>query len=221
MKNAAVLKSHGISVCIVDDDRELCEGLEWIINSAKGYSCLGVFYSGKEFIMHLLKGKQALPDVVVMDIEMKNESGIDCVREVRSLYPEMKIIMQTVFNEDEKIFRSLKAGAVGYILKNSTKEKLLDAVYEAHHGGAPMTGSVARRVLTFLQSPPNPSIINTLSDREQNVLELLVRGLSYKKIGTELFISPSTVRHHLHNIYQKLHVRSRGEAVAKAQGLHH
>jgi len=221
MKTAGVQKNQAISVCIVDDDRELCEGLKWIINNAKGFSCQGLFHSGKDFLTYLAPKKKPLPDVVVMDIEMKTESGIDCVREVRLQFPDMKIIMQTVFNEDEKIFHSLKAGAVGYILKNSTKDKLLDAIHEAHHGGAPMTGTIARRVLTFLQSPPSPSIINNLSDREQSVLELLVRGLSYKKIGAELFISPSTVRHHLHNIYQKLHVRSRGEAVAKAQGIHH
>ncbi len=206
-----------ITVCIVDDDRELSAGLEYIINSAKGLTAVGVFHSYLETLDGLENMNDRLPDVILMDIGMKGKDGIACVREVKRLYPSIHVIMQTIFTSDDKIFDSLRAGAVGYILKNTTKEKLIEAIKEAHEGGAPMTGSIAKRVLTHFQSPTQPSLIEHLSEREREVLQLLVKGHSYKIIAETLFISTFTVRHHLHNIYQKLHVTSRGEAVAKVQ----
>jgi len=207
-----------INVWIVEDDYELCSGLQYVINSAKGFSCKFVFHSADEVLLGLAEKKDLLPDVILMDIGLPGKDGIDCAKEVSALFPSIQIIMQTVFTSDEKIFESLRAGAVGYILKNTTKEKLLEAIQEAFHGGAPMTGSIARRVLNHFQEPKENKLTQHLSDREREVLELLVQGHSYKMIGETLFISSFTVRHHLHNVYQKLHVRTRGEAVAKMQG---
>lgn len=213
-------KEKNISVCVVDDDHELSAGIEYLLNNTKGFSCIGVFHSFDETMKGLDAMNGNMPDVILMDIGMKGKDGIACVREVNKRYPSIHVVMQTVFTTDDKIFESLRSGAVGYILKNTTKEKMLEAIQEAHHGGAPMTGSIARRVLMHFQKPKEPSLTEALSDREKEVLELLVKGHSYKMIGELLFISPFTVRHHLHNIYKKLHVRSRGEAVAKAQGIH-
>ncbi len=210
-------------MCIVDDDHELSAGMEYILNNTKGFSCVGVFHSFEETIKGLEAMKGALPDVILMDIGMKGKDGIACVKEVNKWYPSIHVIMQTVFTTDDKIFESLRSGAVGYILKNTTKEKLLEAIQEAHRGGAPMTGSIARRVLMHFQKPKERLLTEALSEREMEVLELLVKGHSYKMIGELLFISPFTVRHHLHNIYKRLHVSSRGEAVAKVQHefVHH
>ena len=206
-----------ITVCIVDDDRELSAGMEYIIQSVDGFMVLGVFHSYYETLDGLEALGDTLPDVILMDIGMKGKDGIACVREVTKRYPSIHVIMQTIFTSDDKIFDSLRAGAVGYILKNTTKEKLIDAIKEAHDGGAPMTGSIAKRVLTYFQKTNEPSGTEHLSARELEVLTLLVKGHSYKAIGEQLFISSFTVRHHLHNMYQKLHVSSRGEAVAKVQ----
>jgi DNA-binding NarL/FixJ family response regulator len=207
-----------ITVSIVDDDHELSSGLQYIINNVEGFLCPMVYHSADETLNGLAEREDSLPDVILMDIGMKGKDGIACVREVHALYPSIQVVMQTVFTSDDKIFESLRAGAVGYILKNSTKEKLLEAIKEARDGGAPMTGSIARRVLTHFQHPKENELTQHLTEREREVLELLVQGHSYKMIGETLFISPFTVRHHLHKIYQKLHVRSRGEAVAIVQG---
>lgn len=212
------LIEKSITVSLVDDDQELSSGLQYIINNAEGFSCSLVYHSTDEALDGFSELGDELPDVILMDIGMKGKDGIACVREVHSLYPSIQVVMQTVFTSDDKIFESLSAGAVGYILKNSTKEKLLEAIKEANEGGAPMTGSIARRVLTHFQKSSKNNYAENLSVREQEVLELLVQGHSYKMIGETLFISPFTVRHHLHKIYQKLHVRSRGEAVAIVQG---
>jgi DNA-binding NarL/FixJ family response regulator len=209
--------SSGIRVAVVDDDRNLAEGIAWIINHKRGFKCVGMYYGYQDSV----RGLEENPaDVILMDIGLQGESGIDCVRSLKKVYPEIQIVMQTVYSDDEKIFQSLRAGAVGYILKKTTPDQVLHAISEAHQGGVPFTGEIARKVLSYFKSASAPAVdVDTLlSDREKEVLNELVQGHSYQNIADRLFISLPTVRFHLQNIYKKLHVRSRGEAVAKLSG---
>lgn len=201
-----------IRVAIVDDDEDIRSGLKWMLDYTEGYACAGVYRSCAEAVEQL---GDALPDVVLMDIGLPGTSGIECVRKLKALFPDVQFVMQTVYSDDDKIFESLRAGAVGYILKKSQTVKVLQAISDAHAGGAPMSGEIARRVLTFFQQPQPADEMAALSDREVEVLEALVQGHSYKAIAEKLFVSVHTVRFHLHNIYEKLHVSSRAEAVAK------
>ncbi|HOJ04619.1 MAG TPA: response regulator transcription factor [Bacteroidota bacterium] len=201
-----------IKVAIVDDDEDIRNGLRWMLEYSEGYSCTGVYKSCADAREHIGAN---LPDVVLMDIGLPEQNGIECVRILKAMYPDIQIVMQTVYSDDEKIFESLRAGAVGYILKKSQTVKVLQAISDAHAGGAPMSGEIARRVLNFFSQPQPVDEIGTLSDREIEVLEALVEGHSYKAIAEKLFVSVHTVRFHLHNIYEKLHVTSRAEAVAK------
>ncbi len=209
--------SSVIRVAVVDDDRNLAEGIAWIINHKRGFKCVGMYYGYRDSV----RGLEEHPaDVVLMDIGLQGESGIDCVRSLKKQYPELQIVMQTVYSDDEKIFQSLRAGAVGYILKKTTPDQVLNAISEAHKGGVPFTGEIARKVLSYFKASSQPSVdVETLlSDREKEVLNELVQGHSYQAIADRLFISLPTVRFHLQNIYKKLHVSSRGEAVAKLGG---
>ena len=151
-----------------------------------------------------------------MDIDLNGKSGIQCVRSVKSEFPDVHIIMQTVYSDDEKIFESLRAGAVGYLLKKAPTENMLNAISEACEGGAPMSGEVARKVLNYFQLPKQKSVDTLLSEREAEVLRQLIKGHSYQAIADGLFISVNTIRFHVKNIYEKLHVKSRPEAIAKA-----
>lgn len=201
-----------IAVAIVDDDESVRTTLRWLLDFTDGYACVGTYASCSE----AMEGLAAAPaDVVLMDIGMPGTTGIACVRHVKERYPDVQIVMQTVYSDDDRIFESLRAGAVGYILKKSQTVRVLQAISDAHAGGAPMSGEVARRVLAFFQRPPAPVEITELSERETEVLEALIEGHSYKVIAERLFVSVHTVRFHLHNIYDKLHVGSRAEAVAK------
>jgi DNA-binding NarL/FixJ family response regulator len=203
-----------INVAIVDDDEEIRNGLSWIIKNADGYNLTGVY---KNFTEAAEGIAAQTPDVVLMDIGLPGKSGIDCVRELKEKHPEVQFVMQTVYSDDEKIFESLRAGAVGYLLKKTPTSKFLQAISDAYDGGAPMTGEIARKVMQYFQQPQkkkNPSSYE-LSDRELEVLKALTEGHSYKAIADKLFVSVHTVRFHLHNIYEKLHVSSRAEAVAK------
>jgi DNA-binding NarL/FixJ family response regulator len=209
-----------ISVAIVDDDDEVRNGLNWMIDHADGFRCIGVYESAQDVIEHLA---EPLPDVLLMDIGLPGMSGIECVRELKKSYPHLKIVMQTVYSDDDKIFESLRAGAVGYILKKSPILKVLQAISDANEGGAPMSGEVARRVLAYFQTPADDDEMASLSSREHEVLEALIEGRSYKAISEKLYLSVHTVRFHVHHIYEKLHVRSRAEFMAKvmAHKNHH
>ncbi|MEK7257778.1 MAG: response regulator transcription factor [Bacteroidota bacterium] len=204
-----------LTVAIVDDDADIRDALQWILNNSEGFACTGVFKNCGEAVAGLASA-QALPDVVLMDISMPGQSGIECVKLLKESYPNLPVVMQTVHGSDDLIFESLRAGACGYILKKTPADRLLQAIRDAHEGGAPMSGEVARKVLDFFQKPQPDPAIATLSERELDVLRLLIDGHSYKAIADRLFLSVHTVRFHLHNIYEKLHVSSRMEAVAKA-----
>jgi DNA-binding NarL/FixJ family response regulator len=209
-----------ITVCIVDDVSELRQALEEIVSSSDGYKCIGTMSNAAEA---LTKIPILRPDVVLMDINLGvGESGIDCVRELKPLLPATNFMMCTVYEDDEKIFEALSAGASGYILKKTEPPKLMEAIKELHEGGAPMSSQIARKVVfAFRDKPVSPAhspAIEQLSHREKQILEELSRGLMYKEIANVLFISPETVRKHVYHIYEKLHVTNRVEAVNKYFG---
>ncbi len=207
-----------ISVCIVDDNPDLRNALEEIINMAEGYECAGTLSTSTEAIEELPSLK---PDVVLMDINLGGkESGIDCVRVLKPKMTDTNFMMCTVYEEDDKIFEALSAGASGYILKKTAPAKMLDAIRELFEGGAPMSSQIARKVVTAFRSKTNTTDPNLgdLSKREKEILEHLSRVLMYKEIAAELFISQETVRKHVYHIYEKLHVNNRIEAVNKFYG---
>jgi DNA-binding NarL/FixJ family response regulator len=212
---------HEISVCIVDDNSQLRDALQEIIDMSDGYKCIGTIGTAEEAIKKI----PALnPDVVLMDINLSsNESGIDCVKILKPQMPATNFMMCTVYEEDEKIFQALSAGASGYILKKTAPGKLLEAIHELYEGGAPMSSQIARKVVAAFQNKPvatadGPANIDQLTNREKEILEQLSKGLMYKEIASQLFLSPETVRKHVYHIYEKLHVNNRVEAVNKYFG---
>ena len=212
---------NDISVCIVDDNNELRAALEEIISMSDGYKCVGTMSTADEANRKL---PLINPDVVLMDINLgSDETGIDCVRELKPIMPSTNFMMCTVYEEDEKIFEALNAGASGYILKKTAPGKLLEAIRELYQGGAPMSSQIARKVVAAFQkntTAPGTSDndLATLSNREKEILELLSRGLMYKEIAAALFISQETVRKHVYHVYEKFHVSNRVEAVNKFYG---
>jgi DNA-binding NarL/FixJ family response regulator len=204
-----------IRVTIFEDNNSLRIGLGHMIQQAEGFIFAGGFENCKDLLANIESTK---PDVVLMDIGMPGINGIEAVRILRDAYPEIKILMQTVFEEDEKIFESIHAGASGYILKNTGAARILEFIRETYTGGAPMSPLVAKKVLRMIARQPSISTPGSfdLSDREKEILAGLVKGMSYRLIGETCFISIDTVRSHIRNIYEKLHVHSKVEAVAKA-----
>jgi DNA-binding NarL/FixJ family response regulator len=158
-----------------------------------------------------------LPDVLIMDIDLPGRSGIDGVRELKEVFPDLKILMLTVFEDDEKIFGAIKAGANGYLLKKDPPQKILDAIRELYEGKASMNGMIAKKVLEYFQQKPTVSVEEQyhVTKREKEVLSLLMEGLSYKEIAMKCFISPETMNSHIKNIYQKLNVHSRAQLAAR------
>jgi DNA-binding NarL/FixJ family response regulator len=201
------------TVIVVEDDRGLREQLTKILETAPDIKCLGAFTSAEEALPKILAMN---PNVVLMDIRLPGMSGIQCVSEIKKVVPAMQIIMVTVYEDSERIFRALKAGADGYLVKSSPPDQLLKAIRDAYTGGAPISSHIARKVVQHfhLLSPSLPEAEN-LSPRERQVLDLLAMGFIYKEIGNKLDIGTETVRTHVKNICQKMHVRSRLEAVAK------
>ena len=211
-----------ISVCIVDDNRELRNALEEIISMSDGYVCTGTFGTAEEAIKQL---PVKLPDVVLMDINLGTaESGIDVVRILKPRIPGTNFMMCTVYEEDEKIFEALSAGASGYILKKTDPPRMLEAIRELYEGGAPMSSQIARKVVAAFRkkeaevTQDENEELDVLTPREKEILELLSRGLMYKEIAAQIFLSPETVRKHVYHIYEKLHVSNRVAAVNKFYG---
>jgi DNA-binding NarL/FixJ family response regulator len=201
-----------IRVSIVEDDDEIRNGLCWLLNHSEGFACIGTSRNCAEILKSI---EESTPDVILMDIGLPGKSGIECVQSLKEYFPRVEILMVTVHSDEEKVFQSIRNGAVGYILKNTSSEKLLDAIREAYRGGAPMSPEIARKVIGYFRGSDNVDLTTPLSEREIEVLQCLVDGHSYKSIAAKLYISVHTVRFHLHNIYEKLHVRSRAELVAK------
>jgi DNA-binding NarL/FixJ family response regulator len=214
----AIMKE--ISVCIVDDNKELRNALEEIITMSDGYTCISTIGTAEAAIQQIPLLK---PNVVLMDINLGSaESGIDCVRILKPKVPSTDFMMCTVYEEDEKIFEALSAGASGYILKKTAPGRLLEAIRELYQGGAPMSSQIARKVVAAFQNKPVTAEANSnldqLTNREKEILEQLSKGLMYKEIALQLFLSPETVRKHVYHIYEKLHVNNRVEAVNKYFG---
>jgi DNA-binding NarL/FixJ family response regulator len=208
-----------ISVCIVDDNRELRNALEEIISMSEGYKCVGTISNPDDAIRQIPLLK---PDVVLMDINLSSEeSGIDCVRALKPRVPATNFMMCTVYEEDEKIFEALSAGASGYILKKTTPTRMLEAIRELYEGGAPMSSQIARKVVAaFIGKPAanGDSDLENLTNREREILELLSRGMMYKEIAAALNLANDTIRKHVYHVYEKLHVTNRVEAVNKFFG---
>lgn len=208
-----------IRVAIFEDNEIIRNGLQTILNGTSGFECVSV--NGNCLNLHEVL-KKSSPHVILMDIEMPGMNGIDATKEVTANFPEIKVLIQTVFNDPHKIFNAICAGASGYILKTDTPVRQLEALKEVYEGGAPMSVSIARKVLEFftqrnviLVSPD--SSVEKLSERETEVLQNMQSGKNYRTISEELFISYETVRTHVKNIYSKLHVASRSEAIMKAR----
>ena len=204
-----------IKVALFEDNKKLRESLVQLINSAEDMICTGAFADANKLIHNM---PQANPDVVMMDINMPGISGIEGVKMIKENFPGVHILMQTVFDDNDKIFAAICAGASGYMLKKTPPQKMIEAIRETYQGGAPMTPSVAVKVLEMfrLQTKTDKNEFIDLSEREREILGLLVKGKSYKAIASDCFISIDTVSTHVRHIYEKLHVHSKSEAVAKA-----
>ncbi len=203
-----------IKLLIYEDNPRLREGLTMLIDGSEGFSVLSAFKNCTNVAREI---KTFRPDVVLMDIDMPGVNGLEGLKIIRQTDDQVKVLMLTVFDDQQNIFEALKCGANGYILKKTPPAKLLEYIQEASTGGAPMTSSVAAQVLMMF-SKLQPSVENdyNLTDREKEVLQWLVNGYSYKMIASEMFIAMDTVRSHIKKIYEKLHVNSKSEAVAKA-----
>jgi len=208
-----------VRVTIFDDNKRLLDSLSVLIDGSPGFQMAGIFENCNNLISDI---ERTQPDVILMDIEMPGINGIEAVKMVKHRFPKMNVMMQTAFENDENVFAAICAGASGYILKNTPPSKILECIIEVYQGGSPMSPSVARKVLGFLQQPmPDEKKETTvenynLSAREKEILACLVKGMSYKMIAEQCNITYETVRSHMKNIYEKLHVASMTEAVAKA-----
>ena len=207
-----------INVAIFEDNTLVRGALETILTGTPGFNCCGTFPDANNCIDKVNRSK---PDVVLMDIEMPGTDGIQATQLLSREFPGIRIIIQTVFNDSEKIFKALCAGASGYILKNDPPNKYLEAITEVYNGGASMNVSVAKKALAFfsqvnLQVFPKEDMEHQLSNREKEILSLMTQGMDYKTIADKIFISYDTVRTHVKHIYKKLHVNSRAEALQKA-----
>jgi DNA-binding NarL/FixJ family response regulator len=201
-----------IKVAIVEDDARVRESLAVLIGGVAGFRCLGTFPNGDVALKQIPRD---WPDVVIMDIHMPNLSGIECVAKLKALNSKVHFIMLTAYGDDEQIFESLKNGASGYLLKNTPPGKILEAITEVHAGGAPMSQVIALKVVQHFQQLKSPGKIEDLSEREQQILNYLVKGYRNKEIADAIGLSFDTIRTHLKSIYHKLHVSSRTEAVIK------
>ena len=207
-----------IPVAIVEDNSDIRQALADIIEQADGYELVCTCNNGEDALVKLPIFQ---PHIVLMDINLGGINGIEVVRELKASYPDMLFMMDTVYEEDDKIFDALNAGASGYILKKSTPSKLLEAIKELNEGGAPMSSQIARKIVSTFQNKPSMvtnNSLDNLSKRELEILEMLATGLVYKEISAKLFISSETVRKHVYNVYHKPHVNNRVEAVNKFYG---
>ena len=202
-----------IAVSIVEDDARVRASLARLIDSSAGYRCVSNHSSAEDALRELPKFR---PDVVLMDINLPGVNGVECVRQLKPQMPGTQVIMLTVYQNTEHIFNALAAGATGYMLKQTPPPELLSAIKEVHAGGSPMSGHIARKIVqSFQHAAPLSAEAQSLSPREAEVLDLLAKGFLYKEIAEAMKVSYATVHTHIRHIYEKLHVRSRTEAVAK------
>jgi len=205
-----------IKVSIVEDSRGTRESLTELLGRAPGLRCVGAHPTGEKALQAI---PEENPDVVLMDINLPGMSGIECVAALKERLPKLQVLMLTTYEESDLIFDSLRNGASGYLLKNMPPADLIQAVEQVHSGGAPMSMQIARKVVNHFQQIRQPaSDVERLTKREQEILALLAKGYLYKEIADQLGITLSTVRAHLHTVYEKLHVQSRTQAVVKFLG---
>lgn len=198
-------------ICIVEDKEELRHAMTTMVEITDGLIAGGSYASAEEALPAI---SEILPDAVLMDINLPGSSGIACVAALKNLFPKMLFLMCTAYEDNDKIFSSLKAGASGYILKSEGPAKIMEALAEMLRGGSPMSSNIARKVVSsFKQQEVKNEIVMILTDREKSVLDLLARGMMNKEVASELDISPATVRTHIQHIYEKLQVNTRVEAV--------
>ena len=205
-----------IKVVVVEDNSPIRDGLKILIDGTEDYSCIGAFAECESMLKNI---KKLEPDVLLMDLGLPGMGGIEGIKKVKVLLPDLTILVLTIYEENDRIFDALCAGASGYLIKKTPPSKLLEAIKEAYEGGAPMSSQIARKVIEFFQNKKTASPHKNdyvLTPREKEILSGLVEGHNFKAIADSLFISIETVRFHFRNIYRKLHVHSQSEAVAKA-----
>jgi Response regulator containing a CheY-like receiver domain and an HTH DNA-binding domain len=203
-----------ITVSIVEDLNEVREALQRLINQSENFGFVAGYINAE-----LAEKDIPLqpPDIVIMDINLPGMSGIECINRIKEKCQGTQFMMFTIYEDDEKVFEALKAGAHGYLLKNTPKEKLLEALEELHNGGSPMTTNIARKVIeAFEKKDQPPEELNTLTNKEKQILDLLAKGFLYKEIAIQVHSTRNTVKQHIHHIYEKLHVQNRTEALNKA-----
>jgi DNA-binding NarL/FixJ family response regulator len=205
--------NHTLKVAVVEDHHAFRACLEFLLNNTHGYTCVGSFRTMEDALLGI---GDDLPDVALLDIGLPGMSGIDGVKLLKAKYPAVLVLMNTVFEDDDRIFEALCAGACGYLLKKMPPAQILDSVKQAVDGGAPMSPEVARRVIgVFRELRPSPTAEYDLTPHEVRLLQLLAEGHSYKSAATALRVTAKTVSFHLQKIYEKLHVHSKSEAVSK------
>lgn len=206
-----------VKVVIVEDNENIRFGLKMLINGTEGYNCVGDFNDCESMFQVIEKLE---PNVVLMDIDLPGMSGIEGIRRLRTIFPDLRILVLTIYDEKDTVFKALVAGACGYMVKKTPPARLLEAIKDAYEGGAPMSSHIARKVVDFFQAKGGGQTETDdsvdLTKREKEVLHGLVDGNNYQAIADNLFISVETVRFHFRNIYKKLHVHSKSEAVAAA-----
>jgi DNA-binding NarL/FixJ family response regulator len=205
-----------IKLAIVEDDVRFRKSLRRVIESDRKYICAGIYGSGKEALEGIPK---LVPDMVILDLNLPDMSGTDVCARLKSSMPNLNIIILTVYNDSDNIFKALRAGASGYLLKQATAQEILEAIGETHRGGAPMTSEIARKVITAFRKP-SPQIetaAEALAPREREILDMLAKGYANKEIADKLALTVGTVCWYLHEIYRKLHVQSRMQAVNKVR----
>ncbi|MEP6684340.1 MAG: response regulator transcription factor [Parafilimonas sp.] len=209
-----LLSSKKNSVVVFEDNKHLRESLQLLIYSSEKFECIGAFADTRNVVAVINK---LMPDIIVTDIEMPFMNGIDATRLIKNKFPEIPILILTVFDDSERIFQSLQAGGNGYLLKNSSPDEILNALTDVHKGGSALSPAVARKVIQYFQSAvPVHQNDYHLTAKEKELLQCLVQGMSYKMIADAMMISFETVKSHVKNVYRKLHVSSNSEAVAKA-----
>jgi len=205
-----------VAISIIEDLDEIREGMKDLVTGAEGLICLSTYADAETAMADLPRLR---PDIVVMDINLPGKSGIDAIRYLAGQCPDTQFLMFTIYEDDKQVFEALKAGASGYLLKNTPPDKILEALRELYDGGAPMSARIARKVVASMQEPPVDSREDMrLTLKEKEVLDALARGYLYKEIAAQLQINVSAVRQRIHKIYQKLHVQNRTEALNRFYG---
>ena len=200
-----------LKIGIVEDEKQIRDGISMLINGSEDFECEHTFETAEEAIEKIpLLGL----NVVLMDIHLPGKSGIECITELKPLCPDTQFLIFTSYEDSESVFNALKAGATGYLTKTTQPSKILDALVDIHKGGSPMSSNIARKIVSSFSSDNNTEL-QKLSQREKEILDLLTKGLRYKEIADKLFLSTETVRTHIRNIYEKLQVNSRTDAINK------